>query len=302
MWSRILIAALTAGLLVPVGAPAASARGDVGRLPDRVVLPDGFQPEGIATGPGPVAFLGSLATGAIYRADLRTGEGEVINPGTGTPSVGMKTRGRRLFVAGGPGGDARVVDVRTGALLKSYTLTEEQAFVNDVTLTRDGAWFTDSINPVLYRVPVRGHGRVKTLPLSGDIVFEEGFNANGIAAVRGGRSLLVVQSNTGKLFKVDARTGVADEVDLGGESLPSGDGLLLEGRTLYAVQNRLNTVAVIRLNGAATEGRVVRRLTDPRFDVPTTVARFGSRLYLPNARFTTPPTPQTPYDVIAIRP
>jgi hypothetical protein len=46
----------------------------------------------------------------------------------------------------------------------------------------------------------------------------------------------------------------------------------------------------------------VERIGDPRFDVPATVARFGHRLYLPNARFTTPPTPTTPYDAVAIRP
>ena len=90
-------------------------------------------------------------------------------------------------------------------------------------------------------------------------------------------------------------------VDLHGESLANGDGLLLEGRPLYAVQNRLNAVAVVELDRHATEGRVVGRLTDPRFDIPTTVARFGSKLYLPNARFSTPPTPDTRYDVIAIR-
>lgn len=303
MWSRLFISALTVGLLVPLGGSAQGAVHDErGRLPDRVALPDGFQPEGIAIGPGPVAFFGSRATGAVYRADLRTGQGKVISPGPGTPSLGMKTWGRRLFVAGGTGGDARVVDTRTGRVLKSYALTEKPAFVNDVVLTRHGAWFTDSTNPVLYRVPLHGHGSVETLPLSGDIEFGDGINANGIVALRGGRSLLVVQSNTGRLFKVDARSGVAEEVDLHGESLVNGDGLLLEGRTLYVVQNRLNAVAVVRLDGRGTEGRVVRRLTDPRFDIPTTVARFGPKLYLPNARFSTPPTPETPYAAIAIRP
>ncbi|GLZ14065.1 hypothetical protein Acsp04_43000 [Actinomadura sp. NBRC 104425] len=79
-------------------------------------------------------------------------------------------------------------------------------------------------------------------------------------------------------------------VDLHGESLREGDGLLLRGRTLLAVQNRLNAVAVLRLNASGTEGRVVRRVSDRRFDVPATVAASGGRLHLPNARFDTPPT------------
>ncbi|MFI0407626.1 SMP-30/gluconolactonase/LRE family protein [Actinomadura sp. 3N508] len=288
------------GVLVPLGA---SAHGDVAAPPDRIALPAGFQPEGIAAGPGKVAFLGSRATGAIYRADLRTGEGQVITPATGTPSLGMKTQGHRLYVAGGRGGDARIVDTRTGAILRSFKLTTKTAFVNDVTVGADGAYLTDSTNPQLYRIPLDEDDAadVKTIPLSGDLVFQQGFNANGIAALPDGKSLIVIQSNTGKIFKVDAQTGVAKTIDLGGEVLTAGDGILLDGKTLYAVQNALNTVAVIELNEDATAGKVVKKLTDPRFDVPTTVAKSGNTLYLPNARFSTPPAPDTPYDIIAVQ-
>ncbi|TYK45985.1 superoxide dismutase [Actinomadura decatromicini] len=299
MWSRIVIAVLSAGLLVPVGG---SAQGATGPEPDQIALPNGFQPEGIATGPGPVAFFGSRSTGAIYRADLRTGKGELISKGPGTPSLGLETRGDRLYVAGGKAGDARVVNTENGEVVKSYKLTTKAAFINDVALTKDAAWFSDSTNQQLYRVPLSGDGEVKTLPLTGDIVWGEGFNSNGIEALDGGKSLVLIQSNTGKLFKVDPETGVAKAIGLGGEILTAGDGILLAGRTVYAVQNRLNTVAVIELNDDATEGKIVKKLTDPRFDVPTSVARSGSRLYLPNARFTTTPTPDTPYTAVAVTP
>nr|BFE79982.1 hypothetical protein GCM10020093_025830 [Planobispora longispora] len=253
-----------------------------------------------------MAYFGSRATGDIYRADLRTGEGRIVSEGPGTPSLGMKTDRRgRLFVAGGTGGDARVVDVRTGEVIKSYALATGTTFVNDVVLTRDAAWFTDSRSPVLYRLPLGRRGALPdqavTLPLTGDIVYGTGTNANGIVETPDSRSLLIVQSNTGTLFRVDPATGAATRVDLGGETLANGDGLLLLGRTLYVVQNRLNTVAVIKISRDGSSGRVVERLTDPDFDVPTTVAVFGDRLYLPNARFTTTPTPTTPYDVVSIR-
>ncbi|MFD8533033.1 SMP-30/gluconolactonase/LRE family protein [Streptosporangium canum] len=266
-------------------------------------MPDGFQPEGIAIGPGPFAFIGSMADGSIYRADLRTGRGAIISRGPGTPSLGMKIDERgRLFVAGGTGGDARVVDSRTGRVLATYRLATGPAFVNDVILTQGAAWFTDSTNPVLYKLPLRD-GRLPTaaqrIPLTGDLVYGDGFNANGITPTPDGRGLIVVQSNTGGLFRVDW-SGATHRVNLHGESLREGDGLLLRGRTLYAVQNRFNAVAVLRLNEAGTDGRVVRRVSDPRFDVPATVAAFGSRLYLPNARFDTSPTPTTPYTAVAI--
>ncbi|MFI6395046.1 SMP-30/gluconolactonase/LRE family protein [Nonomuraea sp. NPDC050540] len=299
---RLLCAIVTTLVLAAAtGAPAGAAADR--ELPESIPLPNGFRPEGIAIGSGPLAYFGSLANGSIYRADLRTGRGAIISEGPGTPSVGMKIDERgRLFVAGGTAGDARVVDTRTGRILASYRLATAAGFVNDVILTRDAAWFTDSANPVLYKLPLRG-GRlpadVVRVPLTGDLVYGTGINANGIAATPDGRGLILVQSNTGGLFRVDG-TGTTSRIDLHGESLPQGDGLLLRGRTLYAVQNRINTVAVLRLNAAGTEGRVVRRVTSVLFDVPTTVAAFGSRLYLPNARFTTPPTPDTTYDAVAI--
>ena len=127
-----------------------------------------------------------------------------------------------------------------------------------------------------------------------------GTNANGIAETPDGQALLIVQTATGLLFRVDPETGDATQVDLGGAVLTAGDGLLVSGRTLLVVQNRLNQVAVVRLDREGTEGEIVGLLTDPRFDVPTTVAAFGNRLYLPNARFTTPPTPTTTYSAVAI--
>ncbi|MEW9532748.1 superoxide dismutase [Microbispora sp. NPDC049125] len=294
----------------PAGATFSSASGRAGALPTEFPLPGGFAPEGIAIGPGPVAYISSRESGAIYRADLLTGRGGVINPGPGTPSLGLKLDGRgRLFVAGGAGGDARVIDAFSGRLLATYRLSTEPAFVNDVVLLHDAAYFTDSIRPVLYKLPLRTDGQlpseVVTVPLSGDIVYTtgsgaDGINANGIAPTPDGQALLIVQSSTGKLFRVAPSTGVATQVDLGADSLLYGDGLLLRGRTLYAVQNYLNTLTSVRLSADGRSGQVVRRLTDSRFDIPTTVDSYGSRLYLPNGRFTVPPTPTTPYSVIAV--
>ncbi|NUO59046.1 MAG: superoxide dismutase [Hamadaea sp.] len=305
-----VLAALTLAITMGGSAGATSDR-RAERSPTSISLPDGFRPEGIAIGSGPFAFIGSMADGSIYRADLRTGRGAIISRGPGTPSLGMKIDEHgRLFVAGGTGGDARVVDTLTGRVLASYRLATGPAFVNDVILTKGAAWFTDSTNPVLYKLPLRG-GRLPVaavrIPLTGDLVYQgspdspgsAGFNANGITPTPDGRGLIVVQSNTGGLFRVDW-SGVTRRVDLHGESLPEGDGLMLRGRTLFAVQNRLNAVAVLRLNAAGTDGRVVRRVSDPRFDVPATVAAFGPRLYLPNARFNTSPTPTTKYTAVAI--
>ena len=98
----------------------------------------------------------------------------------------------------------------------------------------------------------------------------------------------------------DPATGVAMRIDLGGQTAPNGDGILLHGQTLYVVQNRLNQIAVINLSPDLTSGFVARVITDPAFRVPTTIARFGDALYAVNARFGTPPTPDTDYDVVRV--
>ena len=279
-----------------------------GILPTEFGLPDGFQPEGIAIGTLPFAYFGSRLDGDLFRVNLVTGTGETFSQGPGTPSLGMKVDRRgRLFVAGGTGGDARVVNAFTGQVLASYTFATAPTFINDVVLTPDAAWFTDSQRPFLYKVPLGHFGElpaqaaVVAVPLTGDYVHQPGFNANGIARTPDGKALLIIQSATGLLFRVDPATGVTTTVNLGGELLTNGDGLLLDGRTLYGVQNQLNRIAVIRLNASGTAGQVTRTITDPRFDIPTTMASFGNRLYLPNARFSTPPTPTTSYTAVAVK-
>jgi sugar lactone lactonase YvrE len=141
---------------------------------------------------------------------------------------------------------------------------------------------------------------VRSVPLTGHIRYTDGFNANGIDATPNGKTLVIVQSNTGKLFKVTTG-GVTSEIDLGGGSVPNGDGILLDGKTLYVVQNRDNKIARIELNRALRSGRIAGYITDPQLDVPTTLDDHGRRLYTVNARFGTPATRTTRYDVVQVR-
>ena len=289
-------AALTVTLAGPVAAAPqhSDARAE---LPSRIELPDGFQPEGITVGKGGVAYLGSRTDGDIYAVDLENGKGGVISqgPGVGSPSVGLKYGRNKLYVAGGNKGTGRVVDARTGALLASYPFTDKPSFINDVALGNRKAWFTNSLQPELYSVTRTADpedAKVSTLKLRGDWKqVPDVNNANGIVRGPDQRSLLVIQSSTGFLFRVNPSTGVARRVDLRGALLTNGDGLLLRGRTLYAVQNRLNQIAVVELNRRGTRGRLVDTLTaddlpaGASFDIPTTAAYYRGNLYLPNARF-----------------
>jgi sugar lactone lactonase YvrE len=266
-----------------------------GNFPERIALPDNFRPEGIAIGKRATFYVGSIPTGAIYRGDLKTGEGAVFIPGAaGRAAIGVHLCRGRLFVAGGGTGKGFVYSARTGELLAEHQLATlpindaNPTFVNDVVTARGAAYFTDSRRPFLYRV---GRNGVTRIPLTGDIVYTPGVNnANGIDTTANEKTLIIVQSNVGKLFTVNPKTGVTDEITLNQE-VRNGDGIHLDGKTLYVVQNRDNKVAVIRLSRGLRSGTVTMHITDPDFDVPTTIDEFGKRLYAVNARFRPMGTP-----------
>ena len=279
-------------------------------FPELIPLPDGFQPEGIVAGRGATLYAGSLADGSIYQVNVRTGEGELLVQGqSGQVAVGLSfdRRSGYLFVAGGPTGTATVYDTRRGELVAQYQLAEQPAFINDVIVTSRAAYFTNSLQAVFYRVPLGpagqlpAAGEVESIPLTGDFEQVEGFNANGIEAAQNGRHLIIVNTALGMLYKVDPETGVAVAIDLGDDNAMNGDGLLLQGNTLYVVQNFLNQVAVIRLDRNLTSGELVDTITHEAFDIPTTITSFGNALYVVNARFSTSPTPDTEYNIVRVR-
>ncbi|MEV4226016.1 superoxide dismutase [Streptomyces bobili] len=294
-----------AALTLTATATPANAYAHRSTWPTVFPLPDGWLPEGITIGARPYAYLGSRANGGIYRTDLRTGEGTVLYAGgTGQVAVGLKLDHDGLLYVAGSTGVARVIDSRTGELLTTHQLTTATGhFINDVTLLGDRAWFTDSRDGVLYGAPRGGRtGEIRALPLTGDWTqLPDVNNANGIVDTPDGRALIVVKSTPGELHKVNLRTGVTTKITLvGQENVVNGDGLYRIGRTLYVVQNRLNLVSVWTLDRTSTTATLTRTITSPDFDVPTTAARYGNRLYLVNARFTSPQTPETTFTGVAV--
>lgn len=291
--------------------------------PTVVPLPTGFQPEGVTAGHGHNLYVGAFLSGAVYRADLRTGEGALLVPPApgARMAVGLSfdRRSDLLFAAGGLMGAGYVYDAETGAIVQTYPFaTPGAGFFNDVVVTRRAAYFTDSFNPVLYRVPLGPAGelpdpaQVEQLALSGDfqnvsecpLPFLAPINANGIDATPNGTYLVLVNLCLGTLYRVDSQTGVAKLIDLGGAAVPFGDGILLDGYDLYVVQNVLNQIAVIRLNQQLDAGVLTRVITDPNFRVPSTIAEFGDALYAVNARFDVAPPlepwPDVEFEVVRV--
>jgi sugar lactone lactonase YvrE len=272
-----------------------------------IVLPGASSAEGIAAGRGATFFAGDLFRGDIFRGDFHRGTAKMfIDAPDGRQAVGMALDPARrlLFVAGGFTGQAYVYDTRTRETVATYQFGEAQAsMINDVTVTRRGAWFTDSKQAKLFFVPMSRTGKLRpfrTLGLRGPAADTSGeFNLNGIRATRGGNALIVAHSANGTLHTVDTRTGRS--ATIAGISVPGVDGIVLQGRRLWAVQNS-NRVTRIRLGPRLRSGVVERVITSSRFQVPATAARHGRRLAVVNAKFDTgvPPTAEQ-YEVVLVR-
>jgi streptogramin lyase len=290
--ARLLVALAAGATLLTAPAPASAEV-----FPEVIELPDGWQPEGIASGPGTIVYSGSRASGDIVAVDVVTGEREIaVDAPAGRTAVGIEQdRWGRFWV---------FVYDQDGAPLATYDFASGgNTFINDVVVTRDAAWFTESRQAVLYRIPIDRDGSLgdgETVPLSGDYEPGPGNNLNGIDATRNGRYLVAVQSNLGHLYRIDPETGETTRIDLGGARVVNGDGIYLEGRTLYVVQNRDNKVAVVQLSRRLTAGEVVDELRSEEFDVPTTMTRFADRFYLVNARFGTSGPEPAEYWITAI--
>ena len=297
-----VVTVISALALTVMAAPARAAH-----PADLIVLPGASSTEGIAAGAGSTFYAGDLFLGDIFKGDVRTGTASLfIDAPAGRMAVGMAADVSHglLFVAGGTSGSAYVYDTTSGTSVAAVQLADgPPSFVNDVVVTRGGAWFTDSLRAQLYFLPVSasgGLGSVRTLALSGPAAGLVGdFINNGIAATADGATLVVALSGLGVLNTVDPATG--ESATITGLSVPSVDGIHLEGRTVYVVQNFLNQIAVVQLSGDLSSGRLVRTVTSDLFQTPTTVARFGDRLAAVNAKFDTgfPPTADQ-YDVAVV--
>jgi sugar lactone lactonase YvrE len=306
------IVLLLIGALSATGV-AAKPKHDEYILPGEAVFPEGivFQQ---STG---YFFVSSTTDGTIFRGHVSEPVADVFLPGGEdgrTTAVGLALDDAgRLYIAGGATGRGYVYDTATGDLLAALQLTDPAdgpTFVNDVVVTRSGdAFFTDSMNPVLYRVYQQPDGTFAAedwLNFTGTVVqYQPGFNLNGIVVTQNDRYLIVVQSNTGKLFRIDLATKAVVEVDLGGVALTAGDGLVLQGRTLYVVRNSLHEIAVVRLSGQLTSGTLIGAITDPSFRFPTTADMARGSLLVVNAQFDrrgSEAGPDLPFTVSSVKP
>jgi outer membrane protein assembly factor BamB len=298
-------------------------------FPKNVDALAGAPPEGFTIGKGTTAYNGSI-DGSIYKMNLRSGEGEVLVEAEPDFDVfandcyklGMRVdpRSNYLIVAGCQQGDAYVYDADDGELIQKFQLDDSGfSVINDLAITRDAVYFTDFGQPFLYRLPLTRNGRVPSdsnaatqIALTGD--FNDGDNligafANGIVATADGTTLIVGNSGTSKIFKVDPSTGHADEIMVDPPLLGLLDGSFLDAIVMYEgvlfILSPGETAAgdliqVVTLSDDMLSGTLVGTIADSDMDGVASGAMHGDSLYVNNARYLDFPGLPTEYWVTRI--
>ena len=320
---KIMLTKLVPTAVILLALPILSANAGDKPFPHIVQALGGSLPEGFAIGKGTTAYNGSI-DGSIYKVNLRNGQGETLVEAEPDFDVfagdcyklGMRVdrRSNYLFVAGCINGDAYVFDADTGVPIMEYQLDDSGvSVINDIAITRDAVYFTDFGQPFIYRLPLSKNGRIPSgenaataIPLTGDFgVGDNDFGAfaNGIVATPNGRTLIIGNSGTSKIFRVDPTTGYADEiiVDPPLIGFPEGflDGIVLYDGVLFILSPGETAagdlVQVVVLADDMLTGTLLGTISDPGMDGVASGAMHGDSLYVNNARYWDFPGPPTEY-------
>jgi hypothetical protein len=277
--------------------------------PDLIPIAAGMEPEGIEMGRDTDFFVGGNSwsgnltnAGAIYKGNLLTGEGQILVPPTGKPLSGLSYDARTdyLYAAtgfssgfSGPWWEQGVkVYAATSGRLLGEIIFGDNIVANDVLVTDKAVYCTDSVSTTLYKIPLENDGKVfssnfEKIEMTGFEMDPESFNANGLVGDFDGKQLVIVNISTGVLYLVDTETGAASPVNVQGEEqlFADGDGLYMDGRTLYIMQNFAQKIAVVELSDDLTQGTFIKNLVSDDFSIPTTITGYGNCIYAINTHF-----------------
>jgi sugar lactone lactonase YvrE len=300
------------GIVLLVAAPLSGHAADRIRshtLPGATAFPESI---GVDTRSG-TFYTGSLIDGAVYRGSLDTAAASVFLPAgsDGRTSVaGVKVDdGGRIWIADAFNGRVLVYD-QGGTLLHSFVLAGPGApTVNDIAFAGDVAYVTDSARPFLYRLDMRDASDPGTatadpwLDVSAFVTYSSGqgpfgVNLNGIVVSPDGKTLLMVQTNTGTLFRVEVGSRAISEVAVRGADLMFGDGLLRVGDSLYVARNAVNEIVRLRLGSGWRTARLESTLTDAALAFPTALAALRGRLLITNAQLDAGANATLPFTIL----
>ncbi|HEX8568684.1 MAG TPA: SMP-30/gluconolactonase/LRE family protein [Caulobacteraceae bacterium] len=245
----------------------------------------GLVPEGVAwDAAGRRLFVGDMNAARILAVDAQGRTRDFAN-GLRLRPLGMKVdaaRGR-LWVAttnafwDTPKKEAELVafDLRTGRVVARHAHAEATSF-NDLDIAPSGEIFlTDSDGGGVYRLPADGSAMQRLTP-KGAMAYPNGIAwLNGRLYVAQGIALRRVDPATGEIVRVRGLPGFPG---LGIDGLYAHRGALI-GVQGFGFKGRVSRLELSPEGDAVTAARVLEA-ANPAFDVPTTAAPAGDRLYV----------------------
>jgi Cu-Zn family superoxide dismutase len=256
-------------------------------------------------------YTGSVSSGNILEVNVESGDTRLLASGAAhnrKAATGMKIdQVNRLWVCGGADNKIQVLGL-DGSLIKSWDTNAlfGSGFINDCIIDNTHVYFTDSRVRKIYRTSV-----TETTPgnLEEWLTFTDaqipyattGTNANGIVSTPDNKYLIIVVSSSGKLYRIDKATKAITEITLN-TPVTSGDGLYIEGNTLYVSRNATNLIFPVTPNADYSQGTVGTGFgTNLMFN--TTMAKAGNYFLVVNGQLnrrgnaTTPASPTLPFSV-----
>lgn len=278
--------ALAIGAVTATPAPAAQAHGR--RRPDRYLVSTtpGENLEGIEVTRRGTMYVTSVATGAVFRGDVRSPRLRRWLPAgrdgrTSATGVHVDRYGH-VLVAGASTG--RFYTYAANGRLMSTRQVAGESFLNDFSFTRHHVYVTDSASGTVHRARITrfGAGELEPFVTKADFAPATDF-LNGIVTTPDERYLVVSDWGTDVTYRVDLRSRRVDRIEIAGGRALGADGLLLRGHTGYALQTDWETerswVRVVRFDRSFLTARVVRDSPSVGFDAsPTTLAFDRGRL------------------------
>jgi Cu-Zn family superoxide dismutase len=293
------------------------------RLPGEAVFPEALDADP-TTGD---FFVSSASTGTIYRGHVdRPSLGVFLAGGVDgrASALGLALyRQESLFIAGGATGLAFVYGLETRRLLGRVAPPPDDAqdgripgrsLLNDVATCRDAAYFTDSVQPLIYRLPASTIGS----PFDKDGVLDPwldlragavidyrprpgplgAMNLNGIVATPDCRYLLTIQMNTGYLYRIEIDSRAIQRVKVVGDDLVGGDGLVLSDHTLLVIRSGGEQIVRLEMTHTWTQASKQTFPSPPGLLAPTGGAILDDRLLVVNSqldRFFSGEPPELPF-------
>ncbi|MDV3220383.1 hypothetical protein [Intrasporangium sp.] len=274
----------------------------------------GVLPEGIEVTPSGRIYVSSSGTGDIHVGSLGSPTMRTFARGSDAgraSALGIHADPRgRVFVA-----SPSAVDVYSpeGELLARRSVPSDagQTYLNDLAITHDAVYVTDSANALVWRMDLEGNEigdlepwfRARTLMPP----FEPGwFYLNGIVASKDGSRLLVSAQGLGALIRLETESAAGAFVETDGSAFGNfgPDGMVLEGDVVrgvlnYGAPDTGQGLYVALLDPEWRTASVVASTTDADFSTPTTVAAAAGRYLVVNSQLDTAPG-APPWTVVAV--